>query len=182
MKTNKYKTLVYAAGVFVIITILVLFNTNHGSQQTYSTFNSVILLISSYIAMIYDINTRKIPNKIVLVMILIWVMIITAMMFIDTNRAITSLTDSIIGFSLGGGLFLLVYLLSKRGLGGGDVKFMAAAGLYLGFAGTIPTILYGTVLAALTGLTLILLKKIDRKDTIPFAPFLFIGIMITLIV
>jgi prepilin signal peptidase PulO-like enzyme (type II secretory pathway) len=64
-------------------------------------------------------------------------------------------------------------------LGGGDVKFMSVAGLYLGFSGTIPVILFGTVIAALTGLVLILLKKINRKDSIPLAPFLFIGIIIT---
>jgi len=56
---------------------------------------------------------------------------------------------------------------------------MAAAGLYLGFSETVPAILYGTVLAALVGLVLILLKKIGRKDTMPLAPFLFAGIIIT---
>ena len=99
-------------------------------------------------------------------------------MFINTDNGVKALTDSLYGMALGGGLFLLVYLFSRRGLGGGDVKFMAAAGLYLGFSGVIPAILYGTILAALTGLILILLKKIKRKDAIPLAPFLFIGILI----
>ena len=35
------------------------------------------------------------------------------------------------------------------------------------------------VLAAVTGLILILLRKIGRKDTMPLAPFLFAGILIT---
>ena len=40
----------------------------------------------------------------------------------------------ILGLFCGGVLFLLVYRLTKkRGLGGGDVKLMAAAGLYLGW-------------------------------------------------
>ena len=59
-------------------------------------------------------------------------------------------------------------------LGGGDVKFVAAAGLFLGFARIIPATLYGTILAALTGLALIALKKIGRKDKMPLAPFLYI--------
>jgi prepilin signal peptidase PulO-like enzyme (type II secretory pathway) len=58
---------------------------------------------------------------------------------------------------------------------------MAGAGLYLGFSGIIPSMLYGTVLAALTGLALMLLRKIGRKDTIPLAPFLYVGMLITVL-
>ena len=75
---------------------------------------------------------------------------------------------------------MLIYIISRNGLGGGDVKFMAVAGLYLGFSGTVPAILYGTLLAAFTGLVLIVLKKLGRKDTMPLVPFLFVGIMITI--
>jgi len=39
--------------------------------------------------------------------------------------------------------------------------------------------LYGTILAALTGLILILLKKLGRKDAMPLAPFIYAGILIT---
>jgi len=100
-------------------------------------------------------------------------------MFIDTENGIRLLADSMYGLLIGGGIFLLVYLISRKGLGGGDVKFMAAAGLYLGFAETLPVILYGTVIAAFVGLVLIFIKKIGRKDTMPLVPFLFAGIIIT---
>jgi prepilin signal peptidase PulO-like enzyme (type II secretory pathway) len=129
--------------------------------------------------MVIDIKTKHIPNILVLAMIAGWLLVIMPMVFIDTENGISLLVDSIYGLLMGGGLFLLVYLLSRKGLGGGDVKFMSAAGLYLGFSGTIPVILFGTILAALTGLVLIMLKKINRKDSIPLAPFLFIGIIIT---
>jgi prepilin signal peptidase PulO-like enzyme (type II secretory pathway) len=129
--------------------------------------------------MIIDIKTKTIPNILILVMLAGWLLLLTPMLFFNAEYGIKALTDSIYGFLLGGGLFLSVYLLSRKGLGGGDVKFMAVAGLYLGFSGTIPAIFIGTTFAALTGLVLILLKKINRKDSIPLAPFLFIGIVIT---
>jgi len=115
----------------------------------------------------------------ILFMLAGWLLLIIPMLFFVPDTGIESFVDSLLGLLTGGGLFLVVYLFSSKGLGGGDVKFMAAAGLYLGFANTIPAILYGTVLAALTGLILVLIKKIERKDAIPLAPFLFIGIMIT---
>jgi len=89
------------------------------------------------------------------------------------------LKDSVLGFLIGGGMFLFVYIVSKKGLGGGDVKFMAVAGLFLGLSGVFTTMFYGTCLAAAFGLLLIALKKIGRKDAIPLAPFLYVGIIVT---
>ncbi len=73
----------------------------------------------------------------------------------------------------------MVYLVSRGGLGGGDVKLMAASGLYLGFQKVMQAMLYGSILAALTGGGLILMRKIGRKDTIPLIPFLYAGILLS---
>ena len=178
MNLKEHKTTIFCAG-FVII-IFVWFIVLARELSTFSMIRSALLIILSYIAMVFDINTKRIPNTLVLVMIAGWLLILLPVVFFDTENGIVLLTDSLYGLLSGGGLFLLVYLISRKGLGGGDVKFMAAAGLYLGFSETIPAILYGTVLATIVGLTLILSKKIGRKDTMPLAPFLFVGIMITI--
>ena len=78
---------------------------------------------------------------------------------------------------MSGILLLVVYLVSRKGLGGGDVKFMAVSGLYLGAADVLPALLYGAVLSALVGAVLVLLKKISMRDAIPLVPFLFAGML-----
>jgi len=138
-----------------------------------------LIVVFGYVTAIIDLKTRRIPNSLILAMLTAWVLTITPMLFIYANASVEYIKDSALGFAFGGGLFLLVYMISRKGLGGGDVKFMAVAGLYLGFGGAIPVMLYGTVLAALTGLTLVLLKRIGRKDAIPLAPFLYAGILVT---
>jgi len=177
MKLKEHKTAMYLAGIMVIMLVWLIVIASE--LPAFSIIRSSLLIILSYAAMVFDINTKRIPNALVLAMIAGWLLLVIPMIFIDMENGLNILTDSIYGLLVGGGLFLLVYLISRRGLGGGDVKFMAAAGLYLGFSETIPAILYGTVLAALTGLVLIILKKIGRKDTMPLAPFLFAGIIIT---
>jgi prepilin signal peptidase PulO-like enzyme (type II secretory pathway) len=177
MKLKKHKTAVYCAGLVILLSVWVLMFS--GVLSAFSVIKTAMLIVLSYTAMVIDINTKRIPNALILAMIAGWLLLITTMVFIDIEIGAGVFIDSIYGLLLGGGLFLLVYLLSRKGLGGGDVKFMSAAGLYLGFSGTIPAILFGTIIAALTGLVLILLKKINRKDSIPLAPFLFIGIIIT---
>jgi len=176
-KSKESKTALYYTGCLAIMSVW--FAVNIGDMSVFDLIKYAFLIMLSYAVMIFDINKKRIPNTLVLIMIAGWLLLIISMLLIDTENGIKMLVDSFYGFLAGGGLFLLVYVISSKGLGGGDVKFMAAAGLYLGFTKTIPAILYGTVLAALTGLTLIILKKIKRKDTIPLAPFLFTGIMIT---
>ena len=90
--------------------------------------------------------------------------------------------SGVTGFLLAGVVFLAVYLISRRGLGGGDVKLMAVAGLYLGFGGVLPAMLYGSVLSALTALVLIARKKIKPRDSIPLVPFLYVGMMLTMFI
>lgn len=82
------------------------------------------------------------------------------------------LADSLAGALLGGGLLLLVSLLTKGGFGGGDIKLMAGLGLFYGLIGTV-TVLFIAVLAALfAGLAL---RRKRKEYRLPFAPFLLLG-------
>ena len=139
------------------------------------------MIVFAIITSVIDIKTKKVPNSLIITMFIAWLLTMTPMLFINTREATATLFDSGLGFLLGGGLFILVYLISRKGLGGGDVKFMAAAGLYLGFYGVIPAMFLGSILAALTVLVLLLLKRIKRKDTIPLTPFLSIGMIVAVL-
>ena len=179
MIKNQNKFVPYAAVLNVIILVWLVIYARE--LTAFYLLRLALVITFSYIAMLFDIRQKCIPNKLVLSMLIAWSLLITQNLLADIQTGILLLTDGVLGLLIGGGVFLAVYLLSRKGLGGGDVKFMAAAGLYLGFSNTIPAILYGTILAALTGITLIVLGRITRKDTMPLAPFLFVGIMITLI-
>jgi leader peptidase (prepilin peptidase)/N-methyltransferase len=102
-------------------------------------------------------------------------------MFWDINTALPALARSFFGSLAAGGLFLLIYAISRNGLGGGDVKFMAVTGLYLTFYHVAPAMLYGTVLSAGAAGVLLLFKKIGKKDALALIPFLYAGIILTLL-
>jgi len=180
MKKKESRIVVYCIGFIIIISVWLILYA--GELSAFNLLKTALLLLLSYIAMAFDINTKRIPNTLVLTMIAGWLLMILPIVITETEYGLRLMLDSTYGMLTGGGLFMLVYLISSKGLGGGDVKFMAAAGLYLGFAKTIPAILYATVLAAIVGVILILIKKIGRKDTIPLVPFLFAGIVITIFV
>ena len=137
------------------------------------------LLALSYLAALCDFREKRIPNQLVAVMLGVWVLILVPQIFYRTEYAMWLLMNGGIGFLLAGTVFLIVYLVSRKGLGGGDVKFMAASGLYLG-VDVLPAMLYGSVLSAIAGIVLLLAKKIGRRDVIPLAPFLYAGMLIVI--
>ena len=178
MSKEKKKNLLPYIGVPILAVALLLVCWQR--LEPFSLLQKELLLIIGYIVAVKDAKDRRIPNKIVLALLVCWVLTMIPQLVIDIESTLGMLKNSALGFVIGGGLFLLVYLISRGGLGGGDVKFMAVAGLYLGLNGILPPMLYGSILAALFGLVMILLKKIGRKDAIPLAPFLYAGILITI--
>jgi leader peptidase (prepilin peptidase)/N-methyltransferase len=82
---------------------------------------------------------------------------------------------SLLGLLIGGTLFYLIALVSKGGMGGGDIKLIAMIGAFLGWQGVLFTIFSSALLGSLVGMMLILLGKKGRKDKVPFGPFLSCG-------
>ena len=141
---------------------------------------SEVLAGFGYVAAVTDLQEKRVPNGLVLAMLLCWGGILAPHFFFQQEETLFQVFHGIVGFLLGGILFFIVYLVSRKGLGGGDVKFMAVAGLYLGGSGVLSAMLYGSILAAVTGGSLLLLKKLKRTDSIPLIPFLYLGILLTL--
>ena len=88
--------------------------------------------------------------------------------------------DSLGGALLGGGSFLLISELYFRlrgavGMGGGDIKYIAAAGALLGWEKILVVIFLSALIGALTGVMGLALKKLTFLSRIPFGPFLAMG-------
>jgi len=129
---------------------------------------SAILLMVSFI----DLEHQIIPNKIIFPAIIVGGV---AKLVLKPETVWVSLA----GFVLAGGFLLLVGLLKKDAMGGGDVKLAAFMGLILGST-VIMALFLAFILGAVAGILLILLKIKGRKELIPFGPFLALGGLITL--
>jgi leader peptidase (prepilin peptidase) / N-methyltransferase len=88
--------------------------------------------------------------------------------------------DSFLGFLIGGGLFYLLAVLSNGGMGGGDIKYIAAAGALVGWKKVLLIIFIAAFLGSFVGLFQIAVQKKSRKSLIPFGPFLAVATLITL--
>ncbi len=94
--------------------------------------------------------------------------------------SIVGFMNSLAGLLLGGGLFYLIALLSRGGMGGGDIKMMAMVGAFLGWKAILLTTFIGSLSGSLVGIFLMVAKGKGRKSKIPFGPFLALGALATL--
>ena len=70
---------------------------------------------------------------------------------------------------------LAIFLISRGGMGGGDVKLSAAAGLWLGFENTVIFLLLSFISGGIISILLMLTGVKNKQDAIPFGPFLCAG-------
>lgn len=94
--------------------------------------------------------------------------------------------NAVVGVLLGGGLFLLmavlsVVILQREGMGGGDIKLIAMIGAFLGWYAVLVAIFLGAVLGALVGTVLMLVRWQGRQEPVPFGPFLAIGALLAMV-
>ena len=141
-----------------------------------------VLVFFGYLAAVIDFREKKIPNQLVLGMLAAWFAVIVPYLLFQSEETLRFILSGIAGAIIGGVLFLLVYLISRKGLGGGDVKFMTAAGLFLGYELVLPAILYGAILSAVWCVVQLIRKKINKKDSVAFIPFLYAGILLALFI
>ncbi|EPD54285.1 hypothetical protein HMPREF1210_00271 [Paenisporosarcina sp. HGH0030] len=78
--------------------------------------------------------------------------------------------DSIVGAAGGFGILLLIAILSKGGMGGGDIKLFAVIGLVLGMIPTLLTLFFAAFIGAIVGVIHLRRSKQGRKTPVPFGP------------
>lgn len=143
---------------------------------------AIIFLTVSVIVVFIDIDFQIIPNLCVGVILLLGIGNTIYLYFSEGKIAIEGY---LIGFIVGFGILFLIRLLGfllfkKEAMGWGDVKLMTATGLFLGVGNIILTILFSSIVGAIVELILLKIGKREKKQGIPFGPYLVLGMIISL--
>jgi leader peptidase (prepilin peptidase)/N-methyltransferase len=133
---------------------------------------STALLVIAFI----DWDTKEIPDGLQIFILVIGILWNIYAFFAGEGL----LLRNIIGFFSVSVLFLLIAILSKGGMGGGDIKLTAVCGLILGWQNMLLALGIASVLGMLVMLPSMIKRKRTGKSQIPFGPFLAIGIFIAL--
>ncbi len=137
------------------------------------TVSGFILLIT--IITIIDIATMEIPNTFVIIAFVLGIISILTMPG-------TSLPSRILGMFVVSVPLLLITLLVPGAFGGGDIKLMAACGLFLGTKLTLLSFAFAVLTGGLYGIWLLVMKKKSGKEHFAFGPFLCLGMAAALFI
>lgn len=127
-----------------------------------------------------DQSSKRIPNAALKDLMAVRTVLLLLECLLNQEYWLSILISAGIGLLLGGGMFLLCFLLARGGIGAGDVKLLAVIGYYVGGGAIFTLIFLTTLLAALYSLIRLALKKTGLKEEIPFAPFVFAGTILTM--
>jgi len=133
----------------------------------------LIVVVGLVALIVYDIKWMLLPNSIVFSLIVVAFLMIIINLLNAHNKGTLTL-DYIGACAVSGGIFYLIYILSKgKWIGGGDVKL----GLLLGLLVATPEkgfllLFLASLIGSIFSIPLMLSGKIKRKALIPFGPFL----------
>ena len=134
---------------------------------------AVALLFVSLLVIINvsDIAYMLIPNKILL-------FFLPLLMIARIVSPLDPWWDSLLGAVVGFGILLLIAVISKGGMGGGDIKLFFLIGLVLGTVNTLLTLFLASLIGMIAGVVILKMKGQGRKTPIPFGPSIALGAMI----
>ncbi|WP_421102765.1 prepilin peptidase, partial [Sporosarcina psychrophila] len=130
-------------------------------------FVSLLVIIT-----VSDIAYMLIPNKVLLPF---------AIVLIGLRLAIPlePWWDSFLGAIVGFGVLYLIGVVSKGGMGGGDIKLFFVIGLVLGTTNTLVTLFLAAFIGSIVGLIVLKRTGQGRKTPIPFGPSIAVAAVIS---
>ena len=130
---------------------------------------SCLILIS-----LIDYKTQIIPDG------LVGVIAINGALY-NLLYAQQSISDMLLGGAIGFAVMMLIFIISRGGMGGGDVKLSTAVGLWLGVEGTLLFLLLAFIMGGVISLLLLAIGAKSKGDAISFGPFLCFAAFVTVL-
>lgn len=179
-KKNK-KVIAYLVCAFVVmigfsVALFFIYKTN-----TLVANMKVITLLAILVTVtIPDIKEHIIPNKVILVGVVLRVCFAVAELITLGSGYFAILKGDLISLALVAVLFLLGVLVIKNGIGMGDIKLIMVMGLFQGITGVISSLFFSLLVSFFAAIAMLIMKKKNRKDAMAFAPSVLVGTAVSM--
>ncbi len=153
---------------------------NYGlsAELAITAFYSCLFIV----LMVIDLERGLILNKIVYpAMVVALLLSASFSIFLPDIEIVPFIGKAAIGGGIGLVVFFLIVIISRGGMGWGDVKLAALIGLVAGFPLVLVALLIGIILGGVVAVILLGFKIKKRKEAIPFGPFLSLAAIATLL-
>ncbi len=161
-------------GTALVMLVVVYLDVTRGVVNTWHIWRDLFFAALLVVVFIYDLKYYLIISGVVYAGAII--------AFLVNHFALQFSTYSLVlGGVVGGGFFMLQYVLSRgRWIGGGDVRLGLMMGVLLGWPHILVALFVSYVLGAIVAVPLLIMKKKGMKSEIPFGTFLAVGTLVAL--
>ncbi|WP_337019318.1 prepilin peptidase [Oceanobacillus massiliensis] len=134
---------------------------------------TALLLISMLmIILVSDLKYMLIPNKVLLFFLPFFIVL---RFVVPLSPWWSAAAGAVIGFAI---IFIII-LISRGAMGAGDMKLFGVVGIVLGMDQILVAFFLSCLLGAAIGMFLLSFKLIDRKQPVPFGPYIAFAVLIT---
>ena len=165
--------------VVLFLSIYIWWPVNFSKIQILLFIIWLLISVTMIALAVYDLRWKILPNKLIYALGSLAVIQAIIYVLIDPNHQ-TTIINFLLSVLVGGGIFYILYQVSKGSwIGGGDVKLGWALGLLVGTPGRSLLFIFLAALAgSLISLPLLLTHRLNKSSTIPFGPLLIMGAII----
>jgi len=175
--SGKKSFAICTASVFLAVALLAVYLTQRSGFSAIRMFEWLIFCYGLYLISFTDIWERRIPNQLLLGLLIIRFGFLVYDCVVNRDNWQGPLLSAGIGMAICGGVILLAFLISRKGVGAGDLKLFALLGLLTGHRAALQFLMLAFLASAVAAIAMLLLKKAKAKDSLPMAPFAFLGLL-----
>jgi prepilin signal peptidase PulO-like enzyme (type II secretory pathway) len=176
---NDPKSIIFLVVAFIFGVTAFSMQYNYYEEYIGASKLTFLIMLLAPIAYI-DLKSNIIPNMLVVTGIFARIVFYVIEIFVKNEAVLNIFKSDMKGLLLACGIFLLGALVTKNGIGMGDVKMYAVIGIFMGYYGTIFSLMASLFICFITSIILLITRKKGRKDTLPLAPFVYIGTFIAI--
>jgi leader peptidase (prepilin peptidase)/N-methyltransferase len=162
--------LIWYIEIFAIVLFSVLWLRHSSFEEMVIWFGYIVFGMA---LSIIDFKHLRLPNALTLPFFLFTFSTIVVAKFLQNNPA--ALPTALLGSLLNGAFYFVLRLVSRGGLGLGDVKLAPTIGLIAGEE-SLMNLVYSTyltfLLAGLVAVVMLIARKASRKTPLPLGPFM----------
>ncbi|WP_027089404.1 prepilin peptidase [Thomasclavelia saccharogumia] len=145
-------------------------------------YKYVIVITIIFLAVIIDIKKRIIPNKLCVILLLVVMLFDCYQIFLQLENAKVFSLSFLFGGGIAFVIFFISMLISRGGIGAGDVKLITIIGLCVGSTNILNVIFYTLLASFIYSIVMLVLRKVKLKDFIAMAPFIYIGMLANFVI
>lgn len=172
------KALLFTGIVLLLALVTGAYGRYRNEYTAVQCYINIVILFLLYAMAWVDYREKIIPNQLILAGLIIWMIEMGIEVFLFHTDFRTVMLFSVLGGGVWGGLLVVIALIAKTALGMGDAKMFLVIGLIYGLNNTYAILLISLLIMAVISIILLVLKKVNRKSTVPMAPFVLIGFIL----